>query len=337
MSRQSLLSGLLGGILGLAALAAVLLSVVLVERDRLRALLFGTPTPGGVPLVTTSVPAPLPTAEAAACGGPAQMTLALLGLDGRRSNYDQPTRTDAISLVHINFVDQTAAVFSIPRDLYVPLPDLENVGIYQDRINTAYEYGEIWVSPGYGPTQFKNTIALNFGIRVDRYLMINFESFVAAVDALGGIDIEVPQAIRDTYFPADEGFGTIVFEVEAGRQHMDGRTALRYARTRHQDGDFARVVRQQQVLLAIRDKLASPEVIPQLPALMNSLMKVVRTDLSPGELAALACLGPQIDREAIRLLAVDSTMTMPWRTPTGGSVDIPKREAIAPLVEEFLK
>jgi anionic cell wall polymer biosynthesis LytR-Cps2A-Psr (LCP) family protein len=117
---------------------------------------------------------------------------------------------------------------------------------------------------------------------------------------------------------------------------MDGKTALRYARTRHQDDDYHRIQRQQLVLLAIRGKLLSPEVIPQIPALLQALSNLAQTDLAPEEIAALACVGPQIDRSAITSLAIDGTMVIPWTTPSGGRVSIPDREAIAPLVEQFL-
>jgi anionic cell wall polymer biosynthesis LytR-Cps2A-Psr (LCP) family protein len=178
---------------------------------------------------------------------------------------------------------------------------------------------------------------LNFGTRVDRYVMVNFSAFVGFVDALGGIDLDIPKAIYDPQFPADDGStGTVVFELPAGPQHLDGRIALRYARTRHQDDDYNRVKRQQLVLLAIRDKLLSPSVIPQIPALIQAMNGLVRTDLSPEEIGALACVGPLIDRSAITTHSIDGTMIIPWTTPTGGRVSIPNREKIAPVVDAFL-
>lgn len=338
--RRSVLSGLLGGILGLMTLAVVLLSLVLLQPERVRALLLGHAAPtavGGAPgTAAAPIAGALPTSADAACGGPERMVIALLGVDDRGSGYATASRTDSINLLNVNFTRRTAAMLSIPRDLYVPLPDLGDYGIYQDRINTAFEYGEIWQGPGFGPSEFKNTVALNFGIRVDRYVLVNFSAFVAVVDAVGGIDVDVPEDIRDPYFPADDGYGTIVFEMAAGRQHLDGATALRYARTRHQDGDFQRSARQQQVMLALRDKLLSPETIPHLPQLIASFGNLAQTDLSAQDIAALACVGPQIDRSAITMLAIDENMVTPWRTFTGGSVVIPDREAMASTVQQFL-
>jgi LCP family protein required for cell wall assembly len=279
--------------------------------------------------------APLPTAPGAACGGPERVTIALLGVDSREADYTRPTRTDAIVLVTINFKTRTAAMLSFPRDLYVPLPNLKSVGIEQSRLNTAYLYGEIYGVPGGGPAELKETLALNFAIGVDRYMLVNFAAFEAAVDALGGIDVDVPEAIHDPTFPTDDG-GMTLFEIPAGLQHMDGQTALKYARTRHQDDDYHRAQRQQLVLFAIADKLFGPAVIPQIPALIQTLGHLGRTDLSPEEIAALACLGPQIDRANIKALAIDGTMVIPWTTPQGGRVSIPNRSVIAPVIQEFL-
>lgn len=355
--RRSLFSLALGGSLGLMACAFAFVVFSLLQPGWLRSVFAATaqtPLPpveltheptavlpeGTLPPITDNhpTPEPLPTAATPnACAGPENITIALLGVDDRESGYERATRTDAISLVNIRFNDKSAAMFSIPRDLYVALPNLDEVGIEADRINTAYLYGEVYGVEGGGPAELKDTLELNFGIRVDRYVLINFGAFEAAVDALGGIDLEVPKAIYDASFPADDGSGgTLVFELAAGWQHLDGRTALRYARTRHQDDDYHRVQRQQQVLLAMRDKLLSPAVIPQLPEFITRFSGLIRTDLAPQEMAMLACLGPQIDRTAIEAYAIDGTMIIPWTTPGGGRVSIPNRDVIAPLVQQFL-
>jgi polyisoprenyl-teichoic acid--peptidoglycan teichoic acid transferase len=287
------------------------------------------------PAAPTPTLAPLPTSPDAACGGPERMTIALLGVDSREATYTRPTRTDAIILLTVNFRTRTASLLSFPRDLYVPLPNLTDYGIDQSRLNTAYLYGEIYGVPGGGPAELKDTIALNFAINVDRYVMVNFGAFEAAVDALGGIDVDVPTTIYDPEYPTADG-GTMLLEIPVGLQHMDGQTALRYARTRHQDDDYHRIQRQQIVLLAIRDKLLSPAVIPQIPALLQSMSNLAQTDLAPQEIAALACIGPQIDRSTIIAQAIDGTMVIPWTTPTGGRVSIPNRDVIAPIVARFL-
>jgi LCP family protein required for cell wall assembly len=347
----SLIAGALAGALVCAATFAV---VSIARPGWLRSLVAPQPPPAIVvkplptepgqpdvfstatPIPNLPEPTPLPTDAAAACGGPQHLTIALLGVDDREGNYSKPTRTDAISLVNVRFTDKTAALMSIPRDLYVAQPNLEHAGITQDRINTAWLHGEVYGVEGGGPAELKNTVELNFGIRVHRYVLVNFGAFIQFVDALGGIDMEVPEAIYDPRFPREDGSGTFILEVPAGVNHFDGLAALRYARTRHQDDDYHRVRRQQLLLLAIRDRLLSPDVIPQIPALIGALGGLVRTDLSAEELAALACLGPQIDRASIQTVPVTANNVIPWTTPTGAQVSIPNRDTLGPLVRTFL-
>jgi LCP family protein required for cell wall assembly len=355
--RNLTISITIGGILALFFIGVTFAALSIFRPGWLREVAGARPTPvavetlvaiveagGQVPNVTpipTTVggaaptAAPLPT-MAGACGGPQQMTIALLGMDTRGDQTNFRARTDAITLLNVNFANASAAMLSVPRDLYVPLPNLGTVGISQDRINTAFLFGDIYGVPGGGPAEFKQTVELNLGVRVDRYALINFGALKATVDALGGIDIDVPTAIYDPDFPADEGDGTMVLEIPAGPQHMDGAMALRYARTRHQDDDYHRIQRQQLVLLAIRDKLTGPQVIPQIPGLIAALQGLGKTDLSPSEIAALACIGPRIDRSAILALTIDGNMIVPWTTPGGASVSIPNRDRIAPVVQQFL-
>jgi polyisoprenyl-teichoic acid--peptidoglycan teichoic acid transferase len=348
--RRSLMSIGVGIVFGLLACLALLATLAVIQPDWLNQMLAAA-TPTALPLPTATLSRPKPSAipraatlppaspssvVAGTCGGPARMTIALLGVDDRSQDYNLAARTDAISLVSINFITPTASLLSFPRDLYVPLPNLDNAGITQDRLNTAYEFGDVYKVPGGGPAEFKNTLEWNFGIRVDRYVLGNFGAFVSLVDALGGIEVDVPEAIYDPAYPDDNDNGTFIFSLPAGQQHMDGQTALRYARTRHQDDDYHREQRQQLVLLAIRNKLVSPQVVPQLPALIATLGHLVRTDLTPLEITSLACIGTKIDRSAITAQAIDGTMVIPWLTPSGAQVSIPNRDLIAPLVAKFL-
>jgi len=290
------------------------------------------PTEVGAP---TSEPLPSPGAGGF-CNAPEQMTLAILGVDDRIGDYSVPSRTDALMFTNLRFSEREAGVLSVPRDLWVAQANVDLTGISEDRINLSYVYGENYDVPGGGGGQLKATVAGNFGFNVDRYVLVNFDAFVRFVDALGGIDVDVPKAIYDSQFPAQEGDGTIVFELAPGLQHMDGLTALRYARTRHQDSDYERIKRQQLVALAIRDRLFSGDGLTRLPALLSALRGSVRTDLSPEEIAMLLCAGPQIPRESIGTYAVDGNYVIPWTSPGGGSVSLPNRETIGPLIDGFL-
>ncbi|MBI4771387.1 MAG: LCP family protein, partial [Chloroflexi bacterium] len=305
-----------------------------------------TPTPIPIPtrhLVIPANPTPRPTPELApaapfpvTCDGPGRMHILLIGLDSRATRYDRPARADAIGVLGLNFTDRSAQFLSIPRDLWVQLNDdpSQPDPYYEQRINTAYAQGEARKYPGGGPGMLAAAVAHNFGLRIDRIVVINFASFERAVDAIGGIDINVARAIHDPLYPTDEG-GTMVVDIPAGPVHMDGATALIYARTRHQDSDFNRMSRQQEVLMAIRDKVLSPQVLPYLPALAQVAFTTVRTDLSPGDLGLLGCVGPQIDRNNILRLIIDSRLTTPYTTPDGAQVLEPQMDKILPLLEAF--
>lgn len=354
--HRSLWSALLGVSIGLGVLALALMAWVIYDYVQppaqaavtrtlrptptafiVQPLPTFTPNPNVAPTPFTPLPpTPLvvPSAEAAQCGLAEPLTIVLLGLD-KRPGDTRPTRTDAIALVRIEPQTASAAILSIPRDLYVPLPNLEAQGISQSRINTAYLYGEIYGVPGGGPAEVKDAIAWNFAIPVDRYVLMDFSAFVKVIDTLGGIMVDVPKPINDAEYPTDDG-GVTLFTLNAGQQVMDGQTALRYVRTRHQDNDYGRMQRQQDVLLAIRDRALMPEVIPQWPALIANLMGLAQTDLAVDELARLACVARQIDRAHIRTYAINGPYIIPWTTPTGGSVILPNREALAPLINSFL-
>lgn len=301
-------------------------------------LLRATPTPPGAGLgpAGTPLPAsplPAPTGEPS-CGAPPRMNVLLLGVDARHADYDRPMRTDAITVAGIDFAGRRASLLSIPRDLWVAIPNLAEHGVTEGRINTAYFNGEKYNLVGGGPRQARDTVTLNFGIRLDRHVVVHFRAFEAGVDAIGGIEVDVPAAVHDDFFPTDDG-GTTVIDIPAGRQHMDGRTALIYARTRHQDNDFERMRRQQIVMLAIRDKLISPEILPRLPDLWAAVSGSVRTDLSPADIAALACVGAAIEQDDISRYVIDGQYVQSWVTQGGAQVVIPNREKIAPIVREF--
>ena len=117
--------------------------------------------------------------------------------------------------------------------------------------------------------------------------MIGLQGVRDVVDAAGGIEIDVERPIHDDAYPTDD-YGTTVVDIPAGRQHMDGETALRYARTRHQDSDFGRMARQQQVMVAVRSKLLRPTNWWRLPAVLAAVQRATKTDLGPLDLAALA-------------------------------------------------
>jgi len=289
-----------------------------------------------VPAQPSAVPTPeLPAAAAfpTTCDGPGRMNILLIGIDGFNNNYYRAARSDTIILVGVNFAAKSAQMLSIPRDLWVQLPGLSQVP--EGRINTAYHYGELYSAPGGGPGELAAVIANTFGLRVDRYLTVSFSAFEQGIDAIGGIDINIPEPIHDDSYPLRDGTGTIAIDFPAGQVHMDGATALIYARTRHDSSDFQRMYRQQQVLFAVRNRLLSPATLLQLPALRQALMGAARTDLSVDDLGLLGCLLPLIDAGAIQSWVIDSSMVKDTRLSDGAQVLLPVMSAILPVLEQF--
>ncbi len=272
-------------------------------------------------------PTPIPAAGA--------VNILLLGKDERPDQAGTPTRTDTMMVLRVDFDHHTAKLLSLPRDMWVALPGLEAYGLTAGRINTAYYYGEVYDLPGGGPRLAMEAVTLNFGLPLDHYAIVDFQGFVKIVDALGGIDIDVPTRIYDEYFPTDDyDFMTLI--IEPGLQHMDGVTALQYARTRHQDSDTERVKRQQLVLLAIREKALTFDVVTKLPELYTAAEGSFETDMSLPTLISYALEARQIDRAQITTYVIDQEVLTGWTTPGGASVWIPQRERIGPIIESFL-
>ncbi|MER3437635.1 MAG: hypothetical protein C4346_08630, partial [Chloroflexota bacterium] len=232
--------------------------------------------------------------------GAERLTILLLGIDRRE---DEPSRSDTMILVNINPVKKTAAMLSIPRDLKVMIP-----GYGMDKINAAYAFGDRDEVPGGGPGLAIRTIEANFGIRIDYFAEVDFNGFIKIIDTVGGIMVDVPYPIKDDAYPAD---GTNYMRVyfSAGWQHMDGKRALQYARTRHDDGDGRRSVRQQQVLLALREQALSLDLLPKAGELIAELGDAVRTDLSPTQALKLARLASEIQRNGIAQYSLDRALT----------------------------
>lgn len=261
-----------------------------------------------------------------------RVNILFLGIDQRPG---EPTacRTDTMILVSINPKDMSASLLSIPRDLWVPIPGRE-----EGKINTAHYWGEVEDYPGGGPALAKHTVRYNFGVPVHYYVRLNFTGFERIIDTIGGIDVDVPVAIDDFKYP-NGSYGYEELHIEAGRHHFNGEMALKYARTRQGtgDGDFTRMQRQQQVILAVRDRILSLPNLPQLvfqgPQLIRDLGDSLETDIPPEMVFTLAKWGQQTERENIRMDRIDRRMTEDKKTADGQAVLIYDREKARPLVE----
>lgn len=251
----------------------------------------------------------------------------VLGLD-RRPGQSAVTRSDTMILITVDPGGQRIGLLSIPRDLYIDIP-----GYYTSRINTAHVLGEREVEGG-GPALAMRTVTHNFAVPVHHYARVDFDGFRLIVDSVGGVDIVVEESVVDYAYPTDD-YGIIQIEIPAGRQRMDGQTALRYVRSRHGSSDFDRAGRQQQVLIALIRRLLDPAVWPELPEAYRVVVENIDTDLTTGDLILLAPTLLRAGGDNIEHRVIDREMTQPWTTPTGGAVLLPRWDAIHPLVEQM--
>lgn len=278
-----------------------------------------SPTPRGLPPTWTPSPGPaqaaippgtlVPTLSFATstpavqplCGGPYVMNILAIGTDSRADSY-QYGLADVIRLVRVDFVTPRLSVLEFPRDLWVYIPEIsDNLnGQDHEKLNQAYLYGNpgdgfhYWDDPSSGPGLLAKTLNANFGAKLDNYIAVNMQTFVKIVDAVGGIDVDLPQTI-DGRTSDDKSSRLLFLE---GKHHLNGTQALTLARIRI-EGVFARADNQNIVLCALRKKLANPNVITKIPDLIKSFQDNVQTDLSPQQISQLACLGPRLSPQNI--------------------------------------
>lgn len=231
--------------------------------------------------------------------GDGVMTIVVAGLDTR--SPDQPENTDVLKVARIDLNAPTVRVITIPRDLYVEIPT-----IGYDKINRAYDYGSKpnvrdWNA---GAALVRQTIELNFGVETHGMITTNFAGYTKIVDTFGGVDVQNPYDIYDSQYPTED-YGTKEIYFKAGPLHLSGAEALEFSRTRHQDGDDGRVMRQQLVLQGLLEKAQEGSFVTKLPGLVNAGRKLVQTDFSQAQEAALVAAVPDIPTDNV----VFATMT----------------------------
>jgi LCP family protein required for cell wall assembly len=263
--------------------------------------------------------------------GAERINLLMMGID-RRPGEAFISRTDSMMIVSINPTQKTASILSVPRDLYVVIP-----GRGRDRINTAFVYGSTGNNPAGGAALAMQTVEYNLGVDIDHYVLVDFSAVINGIDALGGVDVYVPSDISDPTYP-DMYYGYDPLYISAGQHHFDGELALKYARTRHVDNDFGRAQRQQQVVLAVREKalgLGVTSLIARAPTLYQQLEQGIRTDLSLEQITRLALTASDIPSENIRNDVLDYDYVTSYRTEAGAQVLVLINEKAAPLIADL--
>jgi LCP family protein required for cell wall assembly len=237
-----------------------------------------------------------------------RINIVILGLDLRRNEPDdQAARTDSVMILTIDPFAKTSGVFSIPRDTWVEIPDGFG-GFIMNRINVAFELGEHTYLDydGGGAGLVKDTIEHNFGIPIDNYIVLNFNNFIELIDELGGIDVDVPSYAYDAAYNDCNFCPYYPVEFFAGLQHMDGETALAYARIRKSDNDFRRIERQQLVVRATAKKASSLGTILSNPiGIYGQFKDSIDTDISEFLIPNLAQLAQQVNLDTAPMVSME--------------------------------
>lgn len=293
----------------LAALGAGLLRVARSATGSLDAMVVtAAPLPAGTPS-PTAPRISLPTVAAQASPIPptpsaseplAPVTVLLLGSDRRPGEKAIP-RTDAIILARVDPLAGRVALLSLPRDLWAPIP-----GYSSNRISNAYLWGERAGPPGAGMTLARATISDLLGLQIDYVALIDLAGFAGLVDAVGGVIVDVEHELVDRRYPTVD-YGTTTVRFQPGRQRLYGEAALAYARIRHPDSDFARSQRQQQLLLALAERLRDRGHLANLLAaeqIAAALAGFVQTDMPREQIVALAWALRDLDLASVERYAL---------------------------------
>ena len=258
---------------------------------------------------------------------------------------DGPYLTDSMLVASIEPTSQRAAILSIPRDLVVPIPALPDTGTITARINLAYAIGldrqrfpnvrDSWRAATGGGDLAAASVSEVIGRPVDYWIAVDFAAARHVIDALGGIEVTVPQPLDDRYFPATDRTGYRHIHFDAGRQRLSGERALEYARSRQTTSDFDRSRRQQLLLMAIRQPLGSLGVA-QLLALVPVLRDNVRTNLRPSELFQLAHILAKIPPGNIRQIGLDDSRMLLRRDLPDGTYLLSPRDGDFAALQRYL-
>lgn len=295
-----------------------------------------TPLPTIDPNILVNTLVPFATIEASGNSqvlnnGQETVNFLLIGSD-RRSGTSFRTDTMVIAVLRPQLGQ--VSLISIPRDLWVSIPDWGN-----QRINTAYQHGISVGYPGGGPGLLKDTILYNLGIRIDHTAMVDFDGFRNIVDTLGGVDVPVSCSYTDwrlidpSYDPENEN-NWYLYTAGPGLMHMDGDLALWYARSRQKSNDFDRGRRQQEVLRALFSQALKANTLSRIPELYNDLRSTVETDLGLGDLLQLAVYAPKMTNADIRSYYIRPPYVSSWITEGGAYVLLPNEAALQGLLTE---
>lgn len=240
--------------------------------------------------------------------------------------------TQSMIVVTVDPVSHTVGMLSIPRDFWVQIP-----GYGYGKIQIAYEIGGIATA--------RATVEQNFGIPIDYYAWVGLQGFQKMIDTVGGINMDLAHPVLDDAYPDDlnptDPYAYMRLFLPAGPQHLDGAHALEFVRSRHGDliGDFGRSSRQQQLLLALKQRLTGPTVVMHLPQLASDLQDSVRTDVPLTDLLQYASFAQDLQQSEIhQIVLLPPTYSSNATTPDGSQdIVVPNWPAIDQAVAQMFQ
>jgi LCP family protein required for cell wall assembly len=250
-----------------------------------------------------------------------RINVLLVGVDATRLR--SAVLTDTMMVVSLDPVGHTVTMLSLPRDL-IDVP-LGNGDVYGPKLNSLMAYAD--ADPGQFPdgglAALEDAVGALLGIDIQYHAELQFGSFIRMVDAVGGVDVNVVQGFSD---PTYDGYGLQGrgWSITAGPHHLDGRDALAFSRSRKAAGesDFTRALRQQQVIVALRDAVTKDgSLLWELPGLLDAVGDAVRTDLPPSRLPQLAAILDDIDDGSITRSIIRHPLVRSVSTRYGSSLE----------------
>ena len=260
------------------------------------------PSPTPTKDVPVYIKPTIPANKEPICGKESEWIVLLVGIDYQGEGYLYGL-ADVIRLARIDFINGTINMIGIPRDLLVDVPQ-ESLNVQGPiKINQGYLFGTEgmghYSGTGYGAGSLAEVIQYNFGIRADHYAVINFDTFVKFIDAIGGIEVDLPQAVTDPEFG----------NYPAGKQWLSGVRALKLARIRTLYSDAFRVSNQTIIMRAVLNKMMTPSMILKVPGLLIRFKDAFLTDLSIEQLTSLGlCFLNKFDTRNLQTYAVPSEL-----------------------------
>lgn len=241
--------------------------------------------------------------------GDGRVNILLMGIGG--GQHSGGDLTDTLMIASIDPINNQAIIFSIPRDLWVKMPN-NYISNYQ-KINAAYESGKYKylgkqdqsntnrkaIEAGFAAVD--STVEGVMGVPIHYNVLVNFQAFRQAIDTVGGVTIDAPEQLSDPTMAWENGWSPIL--AKAGINEFDGKKALNYVRSRHTSSDFARSQRQRAVMLALKDKVMTAGTLTnpvKISGLLSDFGDNVQTDVSLTDMQRMVAIAKKIPSSSIQ-------------------------------------